>query len=167
MKCLVCGTSFEGSECPCCGFPDVQIFCDRKEAIKHLQPEIEKHRKQFLKKVEVGITIFHHKDDHGKLALDREEKRSFGTCDTLYQKDIVWLGQKFSRDKDRDVLPVELYIRCNGKEQKRTVKLPNLFEAELQEIGISMDEELNLCLHLRNRTRTGTPVHSAKIPLFD
>ena len=42
--------------------------------------------------------------------------------------------------------------------------LPNLQEAQLQEIGISMDQQLDFCMMLRNES--GTPVYSEKRPLL-
>ena len=165
MKCLVCGKVYEDNDCPRCKFPNIQIPLDgMEEKRKALQPTIDAYRKKFLPKIEVGVVIYHWKDDNGTLAVEREERRSFGTGDALYGK-MVWLDQKFARVPEEKTLPIRTYIRMNGEEREEMLQLPNLQEAQLQEIGISMDEAFDLSLHLRNGE--GTPVCSEKTPLFE
>ena len=112
----------------------------------------------------MGIKVYYWKDQDGVLAADREEKRSFGSGNALYGK-TVWLDQKFARVPEEKTLPIRLYIRVDGTEHERTVELPNLQEAQLQEIGLSMDNDFGLCLMLRNDS--GTPVYSKRFSLFD
>lgn len=165
MKCLVCGKNYEDNECPRCGFPDLQMPLgeDLEEARKKVQPMIDTYRKSFLQKVEVGVKIYHWKDENGTLAVDHEEKRAFGSGNDIYGK-TVWLDQKFARIPEEKKLPVRVYIRCDGDEREEEMPLPNLQEAQLQEIGISMDQQLDFCMMLRNES--GTPVYSEKRPLL-
>ena len=166
MKCLVCGKNYNDYECPRCGFPDLQLPLGKEleEARKKVQPKIDAHRAEFLKKIEVGIKVYYWKDQDGVLAADREEKCSFGSGSALYGK-TVWLDQKFARVPEEKTLPIWLYIRVDGTEHERIVELPNLQEAQLQEIGLSMDNGFELCLMLRNDS--GTPVYSNRFSLFD
>ena len=136
---------------------------DLEEARKKVQPMIDTYRKSFLQKVEVGVKIYHWKDENGTLAVDHEEKRAFGSGNDIYGK-TVWLDQKFARIPEEKKLPVRVYIRCDGDEREEEMPLPNLQEAQLQEIGISMDQQLDFCMMLRNES--GTPVYSEKRPLL-
>mgnify|MGYP000514819764 FL=1 len=151
---------------PRCGFPDLQLQLGKElqEARKKVQPKIDAYRAEFLKKIEVGIKVYYWKDQDGVLAAAREEKCSFGSGSALYGK-TVWLDQKFARVPEEKTLPIWLYIRVDGTEHERIVELPNLQEAQLQEIGLSMDAGFELCLMMRNDS--GTPVYSNRFSLFD
>lgn len=166
MKCLVCSKIFEGNKCPRCEFPNIQIPGGPEEyeaGLEALKPMIEQRRRAFLEGIDVGIVIYHWKDQDGAIVEDREETVSFGRGDELRQRE-VWLDRKFARIPDEPSLPLRVAISVGGKKREEALDIPNLLEAELQEIGIAMDEEFNICLMLRNES--GTPTKSRPIPLF-
>lgn len=165
MKCLVCGEIFEGNECPLCGFPVVNFPGDPEAGLKLLQPTIQQHRKTFLNRFQVGVTVYHWKDADGKLVLDREERIPVGTGAELLDGE-VWLPRKFARIPDVPELQVGVYIDNGERCREVQVQLPNLMGRELQELGmkvVTADSECRLVLLLRNTTEG--PVASDGIAL--
>lgn len=163
MKCHVCNKEFDGNECPRCKFPKVLIVGDYATGIAKIQPEIDAYKESFNKGIEIGIVIYHWKDEDGTVVLDREEKLSFGRGDELLGK-TVWLKQKFARIPDEKKLQLRVYVKTPDDEREETVSINNLFEAELQELGICTDADYNFSLLLRNET--GTPVSSEAKPII-
>lgn len=164
MRCMVCGKEYEGAGCPRCHFPNVQVPGDPEAAMKTLRPAIEKYRETVLDGIEIGVLIYDWKDKDGVLQVAREERRSFGTGKELCGKD-VWLPQQFARIPERRTLPVKVYVRVGNQERLETVEIPNLMEAQLQQIGVSLDRDFMFCLMLRNDT--GVPTRSKKISIFN
>ena len=163
MKCFVCNNEFDGNICPRCQFPKVFIPGDYETGLKKIQPEIDAYRDEFLNGIEVGIVTYFWKDENGTVVLDREERLPFGKGKDL-RGNTLWLEQLFARIPDEELLKIRVYIKTGDKECEKTVCLPNLFEAELQQIGIYTDEEYRFKLLLKNDT--GTPTGSDFIAIF-
>lgn len=163
MKCIVCGKVYEGSECPRCRFPDVQIPGDREAALAALKPQIDQYRQSFLQSIRVEVVTYHWKDKDGLVVKDREDRLSLGTGDQLMHGE-TWLPQKFARLPQQDSLDVTLCITAGEDVQNKTVTVPNLHKAELQQLGAEMDPECRIRLLLRNETEA--PTRSGFVPLF-
>lgn len=163
MKCFVCNYEFEGNICPRCRFPKVFIPGDFESGLKKIQPEIDAYRDEFLGGIEVGILAYYWKDENGAVVLDRAERIPFGTGRELVGN-TVWLDRSFARIPDEEQLKVHVYIKAGGNEREATISLPNLREAELQQIGIVTDDDYNFRLLLKNKT--GTPTSSDSVAIF-
>lgn len=160
MKCYVCGKQYEGNECPRCAFPAVEIpNTTWEQGRQALAATISPFRADFLKSVEISLVMYHYRDENGVYVLDREETVCLGSGETLYDKE-VWLDQEFARLEDPS-FSVRLRLTVRGKTREELVEVPNLKAAELQNIGICMDEHFNICLKLRNASEmptTSTPI---------
>lgn len=162
MKCYVCGKQYEGNECPRCGFPAVEIpNTSWEQGRQALAATITPYRTQFLNEIEISLVMYQYRDENGVYVLDREEPISLGTGTALYGKEH-WLDQEFARLED-PTFPARLNLCVRGKTREEQVELQNLKAAELQNIGIAMDEEFNIRLMLRNTSET--PTSSASIEL--
>lgn len=162
MKCYVCGKQYEGNECPRCAFPAVEIpNTTWEQGRQALAATITPSRSAFLKTIEISLVIYHHRDENGVYVLDREETVSLGNGETLYNKE-TWLDREFARLED-PTISVRLRLTSRGKTREEQVELPNLKAAELQNIGISLDEQFNIQLKLRNASEM--PTTSAPIEL--
>lgn len=164
MKCFVCNNEFDGNVCPRCKFPKVFIPGDYEAGLEKMKPEIDAYREEFLDGIEVGIITYFWKDEGGNIVLDREERASFGKGKDL-RGSTLWLEQLFARIPDEETLNIRVYIKAGDSESEKTVRLPNLFEAELQRIGIYTDEDFRFKLLLKNDT--GTPTNSDFIEIFN
>ena len=141
MKCYVCGKQYEGNECPRCAFPAVEIpNTTWEQGRQALAATITPSRAAFLKSVEVSLVIYHYRDENGVYVLDREFARLEGAS--------------FS---------VRLRLSVRGQTREELVELPNLKAAELQNIGICMDDQFNIRLKLRNASEM--PTTSAPVEL--
>ncbi len=166
MECLVCGKIYEGGECPRCQFPDVQIPGlpeERERAIAKLKPAIDAYRTTFLQTISVDIVCYHWKDRDGQVVLECEKRIPLGKGTELLQRE-KWLSQKFARIPDQKQLPVTLCITAGESTTRKTVTIPNLQRAELQQIGAEMNQDCKIRLLLRNDT--DKPTCSKFVPLF-
>lgn len=162
MKCYVCGKQYEGNECPRCGFPAVEIpNTSWDQGRQALSATITPYRTKFLSEIEISLVSYRYRDGNGVYVLDREEPVSFGTGTTLYGTEH-WLDQEFARLEDPS-FSARLRLNVRGQTRDEQVELTNLKAAELQNIGISVDEEFNIRLMLRNASET--PTISAPVEL--
>lgn len=156
VTCLVCGKQYEKGDCPRCQFPDIQIpGLDRENAIHHLRPAIEACRKVFLETIKVSLVTYRWKDVNGTVALDREERIPLGTGTELFGNE-KWLDGQFARIPDQQKIDVTICVKTNEGEQTKTIAVPNLHKAELQQIGASVDENFRIRLMLRNQSENST-----------
>lgn len=163
MKCLVCSKTYEAPECPRCGFPDVHIPGDQKQVLESLKPTIDEYRKNFLKRVQVQLVIYRWKDGAGVVALDREELLSVGSGEELLQG-IRWLPKKFARIPDQETITVTLRVTAGEEAWDQRIEVPNLQRPELQQLGVSLDQNGNVWVMLRNDT--DEPAGSVPVSLF-
>jgi hypothetical protein len=163
MKCLVCGKVYEGSECPRCQFPDVQLPGDREKALANLKPSIDAYRTTFLQSIKVALVIYRWKDQDGTVILDHEDHIPLGSGYELTQSE-QWLSEKFARIPEAKQLSVTIRVTSAEGTQTKTIQVPNLQRAELQQLGAQMDDNCNIRLLLRNDT--DSPVKSEFVPLF-
>lgn len=162
MKCIVCGKDYEKDKCPVCGFPKIEFPGDPEKGLQMMKPTIDAYRDDFLSRVSVGIMAYRWKDDNGVLAMDRVERIQIGTGKEL-RGNTKWLAEKFARIPEEERMQVNLSIEVNGRGEERSVRIPNLKEAELQELGAAVDGALNIQLLLRNSSGS---TQSEKMPLF-
>lgn len=162
MKCYVCGKQYEGNECPRCSFPAVEIpNTTWEQGREALAATIIPFRAAFLESIQASLIVYHYRDENGVYVLDREEAISLGTGAELYEKEL-WLDQEFARLEDPTIrIRLRLTVRDNSREEQ--VELPNLKAAELQQVGIAMDEAFNIHLKLRNTSEK--PTCSAAVEL--
>ena len=162
MKCYVCGKQYEGNECPRCAFPAVEIpNTTWEQGRQALAATITPSRAAFLKSVEVSLVIYHYRDENGVYVLDREESVCLGDGEKLYENE-VWLDREFARLEGAS-FSVRLRLSVRGQTREELVELPNLKAAELQNIGICMDDQFNIRLKLRNASEM--PTTSAPVEL--
>ena len=162
MKCYVCGKQYEGNECPRCTFPAVEIpNTTWEQGRQALAATIAPFRSKFLNEIEISLIIYKYRDENGVYVLDREEPISLGNGTTLYGKNY-WLDQQFARLEDPS-FAARLRLNIRGKIREEQVQMTNLKAAELQNIGISMDEAFNIRLMLRNTSEK--PFTSAPVEL--
>ena len=162
MKCIVCGKDYEKDSCPVCQFPKIEFPGDPEKGLQAMKPAIDAYREDFLGQVSIGIIAYQWKDDNGVIVMDRSELVPFGTGREL-RGNTKWLTEKFARIPDEERLQVSLSVQVNGKSEVRSVSIPNLTDAELQELGAAVDDALNIQLLLRNSFRS---TQSEKMPLF-
>lgn len=163
MKCLVCGTLHEAAECPRCHFPDIQIMGDQEKAMETLRPTIHAYRMDLLRSVQIALPAYRWKDHNGMIVADRRDWLSLGSGDALLEQE-AWLPDRFARIAGPSELDVTVRITVGEKNYEQNIRLPNLPEPELQQIGAVIDRDCTLRLLLRNETRD--PVSSCAVPLF-
>lgn len=149
MKCLICNSSYEGFECPNCKFPYIAFPGDPEEGIRRMKPQIDAYRDAFLEKLSLGVVSYYWKEQDGRLVLDREEVRSIGSGKEL-QAGAVWLEQPFARLPEAESLTIRLALSLEGGNREFSVRLPNLLQPELQQLGAEMNEQMQIRLLLRN-----------------
>ena len=163
MKCLVCNKEYVGGECPRCAFPEVNIMGDYEEGLKSFAPIVKTHRERFMETMSLGVVVYRWKDDNGVIALDREDRIPFGTAATLYNKES-WLEQKLARIPDEQEIEIICYIRYGQEEHRVPVRMPNLLQSELQQVGIRLTQDYKFNILLRNEAGAGT--QSREMELF-
>ena len=149
MKCLICGTNYQGVECPNCKFPYIAFPGDPEEGIRRMKPQLDAYRSSFLERISLGVVSYYWKEKNGELVLDREEVRPIGSGKQL-SEGTVWVEESFARIPDLERLPLSLSLKLDGGEKKLSVSLPNRLEPELQQLGAEMNERLQLRMLLRN-----------------
>ena len=162
MKCYVCGKQYEGNECPRCKFPAVEIpNTTWEQGRQALAATIAPFRTAFLDAIQISLVMYRYRDENGVYVLDREENILLGTGTELYEKEL-WLDQEFARLED-PTISVRLLLKVRDDTRQEQVELPNLKAAELQQVGIAMDEAFNIHLKLRNTSEN--PTCSAAVEL--
>lgn len=155
MKCYVCGKQYEGNECPRCAFPAVEVpNTTWEQGRQALEATISPFRASFLKSIQVSLVMCRHRDENGVYVLDREESLPLGTGTELYGKER-WLDQEFAR-LEKPTCSVRMRLTVRDKTREEQVEIPNLHAAELQKVGIAMDEQFRIRLKLRNTSEKPT-----------
>ena len=162
--CLVCGETHSApNACPVCKFPIVHMPKYDDAAKENLRPTILSYRKQLLSNIDIAIVAYSWKDDNGYIALDKKTVVPIGKASEIAGESSKWVNQKFARIADEEKLDVTVQVSIYGNRREKQYSLPNLTEAQLQEVGASIDSELNLRMLLKNDTKQ---VSSKKEPLF-
>ena len=164
MKCVVCGKNFNGKECPVCSFPVVEILGDDFEAgMRSLEPEIQKHRREFAKRVTLGVTVYNYEFDT-KIVEKGSEIIKLGSIDALQNK--TWMNEEFEAVSSRDSLPVNVSVWVDDKMvQQYLVNIPNIKTAEKLRLGVVADDKLNFTMLLSDNA--STVVRSPRIPIIN
>jgi hypothetical protein len=149
----------EGSNrCPRCGFTQYQVIGDADTAMAALKPMAERHRTMFLKKYDLGISVYTWKDQNGSVVRSGVSRQSFGTADRLSDHP-TWLNQQFARVPENE-LTISLSVQHDGLEKTLPVRIPALKESQLQQLGIRINSDLTVTLLLKNQS---TQVQSAPV----
>ena len=167
--CLVCKKNHNEECCPRCGFQVIEILGDYEVGLQNLKPFINKQLDRFQRSVTVGMEICLWTDADGVIVPNGKEYPSFGNLAELREGEH-WLDRRFARIPDCKDLSVVCYVRITksdgqSAERKIQVKLPNLLEAELQQIGVRITDRDTFVLLLKNDG--GNRSESEEIPLFE
>ena len=163
MKCLVCKKEYPGGECPRCGFPEVNVMGNYEEGLKTFEPVVKAHRRRFMESISLGIVTYRWKDVDGTIVLDCEEKVPFGPVAELVNQER-WIDRKLARIPEESEIRVTCYISYGGEESNISVSLPNLLQAELQQVGIYVTEDAKFSILLKNEA--GACTRSREMELF-
>jgi len=150
MKCLVCNYVFSGTACPKCGFPVVEIPGDYETGLKTLQPTIQKYRAEFCKKIKLGISV-HNYDVTDTVSYKGEENIALGTADSFISR-TTWLNGEFTNIPSRGQIPVTVNVSVGDSPAYQLTLNANNLPSEMLQLGISMDDQLRICLVLRDKT---------------
>ena len=164
MKCLVCGKSFSGNECPICRFPVVEIPGDDFEAgIRALKPTIDKYRNDFAAKVTLGAVVYNY-ELSVKLKENGSVVKPFGKASELVGK-TVWLDDSFENVNTRDMIPVNISVKVDkGADYRIAADIPNIKDSDKLMLGITMENDFSYSLILADMD--GNSSSSAKMPLI-
>lgn len=150
MKCPVCKKEYDGPKCPVCGFPKVEFPGDVEEGLRVMGPTIDKYRAEtFLPSLEVGVTAYYWKDSNGAVVSNGSKMIPFGRGAELIGS-TRWIDTEFARIPNETQLKVKLYVKTCVGQAELPVTIPNLNEAELQRLGISIDDGFVATLMLMN-----------------
>lgn len=158
MRCMACYKEVpEGqAACPCCGFVQYQVIGDTKEALAALELMAGRHRNMFLRNYDLGVMIYTWKDKEGTVVQNQKKRLSFGTGEQL-AKETVWLDQLFARIPNVKEMTVELSVGKKGAPERTIpVRIQVPQEKQLQQLGITMNDDLTLKLLLKNETQVKT-----------
>ncbi len=163
MKCLVCGKEFQGTECPICHFPIVEIPGDYESGLRTLQPVIKSHRDAFVEKISVGVVTFEYEIENGMINEKGMKQCSFGTV-TEMMNQIKWLDTVFENPMTRKSMDITIIISIDGmRDEQRTVSVPILKTEGKISLGIFCDDTLHLCLKVKDEK--GQEATSEKIAI--
>ena len=165
MKCVVCGAGVEGDVCPVCGFPVVSFPGDREAGLQAIKPQIDACRDTLLKEISLGVITYRWADRDGVLEQTAEEKREIGAGTDLV-RGAVWLQEEFARKPDAEEIEIRSFVRLRGTDAERTLRVPNLLDAKLQQIGAEIGVREGLWYRLALRNGLGER-YSAWVPMFD
>lgn len=149
MRCLVCHKEFMQNDCPVCRFPIVNFPGDREAGIHSLMPDIKAHRVAFSPRVQIDMVIYHCTIENGEITERSEELIPLGTAETL-QQGLVWLDRTFDVLTDNREVAVQLIVEVDGTCYDRTVRVPVVPGAKTQEIGITLNDDFQFCVHVRS-----------------
>ncbi|MBE6931865.1 MAG: hypothetical protein E7464_00575 [Ruminococcaceae bacterium] len=150
MKCYVCGHEHSAQECPLCAFPAIEIIGGPSSAAqRQLEILAQAHREEYLASVALSVEVYYWKDQDGVLVEKSRQRLEMAQGSELV-KGEKWLGQSFARIPEEANLQVGLIVRRNDQETLRRVQLPNLSQPELQQLGVRLDDGLQVRLLLRN-----------------
>ncbi len=168
MKCVACGATFDTnvtSVCRICGLPEISYLGDQEEAFRAMKPTIDACRNELLSKLSVGVVSYRWADRNGVLEQSGEEKRVIGAGPEL-SKGTVWLGEEFARKPEAEEIEIRTFIRLNGTDTERTLRVSNLKEAKLQQVGAEIGIRDGLVYRLALRNGAGER-YSDWTPMFD
>ena len=109
-----------------------------------------RHRIGYLRQFDIGVTVYYWKEKGDQVVLDRQQRLSFGTGETL-QGRTCFLEQKFARLPEVTELELQLSVLKNGEKfRELSVSLPVPPGAHLQQLGAALTPSLELLLTLKN-----------------
>lgn len=170
MKCFVCGTEHNSSLCPVCEFEEVFVpgIRSSEEIRRLLAPMIEEHKNKFRPKVQVGMVLYRYDVGDGASGVTETEERAvFGNLKhAAGGAETLWLKQKFDTASECGMVDVHLVVYVAGTSFAKDlwVTVPQIADAEKQEIGLCVDDEFRFSVVVRSDT--GKTVTSDQYPLF-
>ncbi len=163
MKCLVCGKEFQGTVCPICEFPIVEIPGDYEAGLRTLQPVIRSHREAFAEKIHIGVMIFEYEIDNGTIRETGSRKKFFGkVAEMMHRK--KWLDTVFENPLSRKSMDIHMVICVDGrKDDNRTVSIPTPKTEGKISLGIVCED--TFCFYLIVKDEKGNEVTSRKMEI--
>lgn len=162
-KCMVCGNVYDSGKCPRCNFLRMTVVGDYEEGLAKLARAAQIYRRDYLADIQIGIAVSKWKEHDGQLELDRTEILPLAKGEELLDGE-KWCEEYFARIPDKEILEMLLIIQKADVQSNITVCLPNLMQAEIQQIGISLSDNMEICLMLRNHTALAA---SEPVSLFE
>ena len=152
MKCIACDHEFnEEASCPCCGFPVYEVIgADYEDGRKQVEELAKLHRSQYLRKLRFGFVTYRWKADGDKV-VEAGHAASLYTNGEALEKGEAWFESDFARIPKKESIPVTLVVKKGDSNETITVQVPNLSDAELQQVGLCLDEKLHVRVLLKNR----------------
>lgn len=152
MKCIVCSKELDSplQPCPRCGFLQPAVVGDAAGAEAFIAGKAKKHKQELSSRYDIGLTIYRWKDQNGTVALQEEQRLSFGKGDALMERE-VWLEQPFARIPEAAELELALSVAF-GEEapENKTVSVPVPEGKHLLQVGARLDGDFSLRLMLKN-----------------
>ena len=146
MRCLACTCEFDAEGdtiCPRCGFDNNQAYIGSHTVWEQAhQKQAAEYRKNFLRRYQTGLTVYHWKDRDGELVQDYVESVPFSpafTADELLDGHTQWHSEPFGRLPGEQVTFTLCVFRDGEKYREIPVTLKNPPEQELQTVGVYMD----------------------------
>ena len=148
--CKACGKEIQSALCLRCGFRQPAVIGDPQGAQSVMAELANRHRIGYLRQFDIGVTVYYWKEKGDQVVLDRQQRLSFGTGETL-QGRTCFLEQKFARLPEVTELELQLSVLKNGEKfRELSVSLPVPPGAHLQQLGAALTPSLELLLTLKN-----------------
>lgn len=148
-KCMVCGKMYDSGKCPRCKFPRMAVVGDYEEGLAKLAETAKSYRREYLTDIQIEIAVSKWKNCDEKLVLDSTVMIPLAKGEEILDKE-KWMEEYFARIPDRDMLEISLMIQKADEQRNVTVSLPNLMQPKLQQIGVRLQKDMEICLMLRN-----------------
>lgn len=151
MKCVACGKDhWEGDECPRCHFPVYEILGDDlDQSVAQIQAFAKEFQKEYLNDLQLGVVTYQWKDQNG-LVKEASHAPVYFAAGSILASGEFWYPQKLARIPDQEYLPVTLAFKKGSTEWQVPTQVPNLKQAELQQVGFRLEDELQVRLLLKN-----------------
>ena len=93
--------------------------------------------------------IYQWKDQNG-LVKEASHAPVYFAAGSILASGEFWYPQKLARIPDQEFLPVTLAFKKGNTEWQVPIQVPNLKQAELQQVGFRLEDELQVRLLLKN-----------------
>ena len=151
MRCVACGNDhWEGAECPRCHFPVYEMLGeDLDQSLAQIRAFAEEYRKEYLNDLQLGVVTYQWQDVDG-IIREKSHTPIYFAAGSILSSGEFWYQQKLARIPDQDTIPVTLALKKGKQEWQIPVQVPNLKQAELQQVGFRLEDELHVRILLKN-----------------
>ena len=123
MKCLICKEELTGNVCTRCGFPKISVVGGPQDD-PVIKKAVHDYREKMLKKVTIEMETYQYKEDGNKLVLDKTSRIPVGEqLQNLKKGQCTWFQEDFARMEAGEDMTLTLFIRNDGKETRREIRL--------------------------------------------